>query len=145
MENYFKKYKNFDFNRRLSSITEISHIRFQKILHMFQNALFMAVLGLTIGKFFNNLFPKLDESKSKLHIILESILQLFTVLLIIYYLIKIVNVVPFLFVFGDYSLNRKSGDGENSIKMATTVAIALVFNATQINLKDKILFLSQSV
>ena len=66
-------------------------------------------------------------------------------LIVIFYLIKIVNFIPFLFSFGNYSLTHRSKDGENSILMASTVAIALVFNATQTNLKEKILFLSQTL
>ena len=58
-------------------------------------------------------------------------------LVVIFYLIKIINFIPFLFSFGNYSLVHRSKDGENSILMASTVAIALVFNATQTNLKDK--------
>ena len=144
MENYLKKFKDYGFEKRFNSIIEFSPIRFQKLLHMGQDALLMATLGLIIGSYLNNLFPKLDKNKKKSTIIFESLLHLFSMLIVIFYLIKIVNFIPFLFSFGNYSLTHRSKDGENSILMASTVAIALVFNATQTNLKEKILFLSQS-
>lgn len=145
MENYINKFKNYGFEKRFKSIVEISPIRLQKLLHMSQDAIFIAALGLIIGRRLNNLFPKLDKNKKKSMLILESLLHILCMLVVIYYLIKIVNFVPFLFSFGDYSLTHRSKDGENSIRMASTVVIALVFNATQTNLKEKILFLSQTL
>ena len=48
MENYINKFKDYGFEKRFNSIVEFSPIRFQKLLHMGQDALLMATLGLII-------------------------------------------------------------------------------------------------
>lgn len=141
---YLNRFKNYDFKKKFNSIIEISPIRFQKLLHMGQDAILMSVLGFFLGKFINDLFPKLDKDKPKYQITIELIIHLFLMLVVIFYLIKIINFIPFLFSFGNYSLVHRSKDGENSILMASTVAIALVFNATQTNLKDKVMYLTDT-
>ena len=142
-KNYINKYREYDFKRRFDSLTEISLVRFLKGLHMLQDSVLMMILCFICGHHINNLFNKLDENKSKRRIFIECVLHIFVLLITIYYLIKIINLIPFLFAFGDYSLTHKSSDSENSILMSSTIVIALVLNTTQKNLKDKILYLAK--
>ena len=142
-KNYINKYRNYDFKKRLNSLTEISNIRFLKGLHMLQDSILMMILCLFFGDNINDLFSDLDENKSKKRLILECVLHIFVLLITIYYLKKIINLIPFLLAFGDYSLIHRSSDSENSISMASTLVIALVLNTTQKNLKEKIIYLGK--
>ena len=51
--------------KQFKSFFEISPIRIQKILHMFQNAFTIAILSFYIGKYINSIFPEIDIKKKK--------------------------------------------------------------------------------
>ena len=132
------------FKEEIDSLFEISHIRVQKILHMFQNAVLTIIISSYVGGFINKPFPGLRPNQSHASIILEVSLQIMAVIFSIYYIRKTTRLVPFLFNYhSSYDPYHTSKDGEGLI--GATIAYALAFFSTQTKIKDKIRYISENM
>ena len=132
------------FKEELNSLLEVSHVRVQKILHMFQNAILTILISIYVGALINKPFAELDKSKSEITMIGEITLQIMLVILAVYYIRKITRLVPFLLHYTKkYKPEHHSKDGEALI--GGTIAFALAFFSTQTKIKEKIVFISENI
>ena len=139
-----KSFKSRIFNEELNSFFEISHIRIQKMLHMFQNAILTIIISIYVGGLVNKPFPELVKSRSHSMIILEVSMQIMLVILAIYYIRKITKLIPFIFNYNaSYNQYHLSKDGEGLI--GATIAFALAFFSTQTKIRDKIGYITENM
>ena len=100
-------------SKKLKSLFEINHIRFQKILEMSQDTLVTFAFSVLAATTFNKYsFNYIEGEKD--HIILTKLLiELIVLIIVLYYLRKIIMVVPFLFKYTkNYIPGRPSSDDE---------------------------------
>ena len=85
-----RKYTNERFNRLIKMDT----IRRYRLLEIVQYTTFYMMLTLAIAPRLDELFPTLDEKKAYSTILFESILQIVIVSICIFYVKKIVKLIP---------------------------------------------------
>lgn len=132
------------FKEEVSSLFEVSHVRIQKILHMFQNAILTIIISIYVGGLINKPFTELNRVKSDVVMIGEITLQIMLVILAVYYIRKFTRLVPFLLHYTkSYDPEHRSKDGEGLI--GATIAFALAFFSTQTKIKDKIKYIAEKM
>lgn len=134
------------FKRRLDSLTTFDEVRVMKLLEIFQYSTIYFVLGFFLGATLETLFPKFDEKKPVWDVVLEVFGQLLTFAIMVFYVRKLVKLVPFLFVI-NFDLN---GDGKigkyrpySTTEYEGELTIGIVVIASQVNLLKKIDLLSR--
>lgn len=120
----------------MGSLTEVSMIRFQKILHMSQDAVITSVFCFFAGLGIDNLFDG-KNNENLLVASLKGMLQLIVVIIAVYYIRKLTKFIPFLLrITKEYNPFHKSKDGEGLV--GATIAMGLLLMSTQTNLKKRI-------
>jgi hypothetical protein len=120
----------------MGSLTEVSMIRFQKILHMSQDAVITSVFCFFAGLGIDNLFDGADK-EDILTTSMKGMLQLIVVIVAVYYIRKLTKFIPFLLrITKEYNPFHKSKDGEGLV--GATIAMGLLLMSTQTNLKKRI-------
>jgi hypothetical protein len=120
----------------MGSLTEVSMIRFQKILHMSQDAVITSVFCFFAGLGIDNLFDG-KTNENLLVASLKGMLQLIVVIVAVYYIRKLTKFIPFLLrITKEYNPFHKSKDGEGLV--GATIAMGLLLMSTQTNLKKRI-------
>jgi hypothetical protein len=90
-------------------------------------------VGAKINKY---LIPEYSEDESDAKTVMYLIWNLILIMVSLYYIRKIVLMVPYLFSFdSDYTVSR----GGESL-LGFSVGFAIVFGATQTNFRDRFLF-----
>ena len=136
-----KKFISKYFFQRVSSILEVSNIRFQKILHIAQLAFFALVLSLIVAPLYNYIIFPLNKEEDYWKIFTKLSIEVCILVILLYYVRKITLILPFLFQYSkDYDPEHKSSDGESLI--GNTIAMAIVFATVQTKLKDKVKYLT---
>ena len=109
-------------------------IRVERILELTQSILLYFVVGLMLGTLLDKIFPKYDPKESMAQNWAWAILQILANGFVMYYMEKLISVVPFLFHFyAPYTPNN-----EKHTQIGESIAISLVFFATQDNLMSRI-------
>ena len=125
-----------NYSHLMGSLTELSMIRVQKILHMSQDAVITSIFCFFAGLGIDNLF----DGKVKEDILtasLKGMLQLIVVIVAVYYIRKLTKFIPFLLrITKEYNPFHKSKDGEGLV--GATIAMGLLLMSTQTNLKKRI-------
>ena len=120
----------------LGSLTEVSMIRFQKILHMSQDAVITSIFCFFAGLGIDNFFDG-KEKEDILTASLKGMVQLIVVIVAVYYIRKLTKFIPFLLrITKEYNPFHKSKDGEGLV--GATIAMGLLLMSTQTNLKKRI-------
>lgn len=120
----------------MGSLTEVSMIRLQKILHMSQDAVITSVFCFFAGLGIDNLFDG-KTNENLLVASLKGMLQLIVVIVAVYYIRKLTKFIPFLLrITKEYNPFHKSKDGEGLV--GATIAMGLLLMSTQTNLKKRI-------
>lgn len=134
----------YNFNKNLMSLTEISHIRFQKILQMAQGVLVVSVLALVMGSLINKYSFPLNVNDPTIIIFLKSMFEILVVVIFIYYIRKFTMLIPFLFKYTkDYNPYHVSKDGESLI--GKTIAFAVIFSTLITKTKKKLSYVSTKI
>lgn len=81
-------------NERFNSLIKMDTIRRYRLLEIVQYTTFYMLLTLAIAPRLDELFPTLDESKKYSTILFETILQIVILSLCIFYIKKIVKLIP---------------------------------------------------
>tara|TARA_B110000046_G_C13023103_1_gene412322 strand:- start:1943 stop:2347 length:405 start_codon:yes stop_codon:yes gene_type:complete len=124
----------------LKSLFEISHIRFQKLLHLSQHGSITALITILFGKIINKYTFELNFNEQYFTILVKTIIEIIFIIISIYYINKITKIVPFLFKYTkNYKPFHHSKDGENLIGIP--VSIAIVFSVALKKTKDKLNYL----
>tara|TARA_B100000900_G_scaffold413554_1_gene437840 strand:- start:139 stop:579 length:441 start_codon:yes stop_codon:yes gene_type:complete len=138
------KHKKKHINKRLKSLLEISHIRFQKILEMSQEGVIAVIFSLILATIFNKFSFDLNVSEDVKIVFLKICIEIILLIVLFYYLRKVLYIFPFLFHYTkEYIPSRPSSDGEGLI--GKTVSIAIVFGTLLEKLKKKIKYFSSTI
>ena len=123
------------FNKNLLDLFKFNKTRINEILEIIYYGTIYMILSYSLGHFLNNIFPKLDKTKTNHELILEILLQGIATALCVFYIRKIAHLLHLPFSFGRFAKNKTTEyEGE--------VMISIVFIATQVNVIDKITWLS---
>lgn len=127
-----------DYDKLITSLLATDSIRFQKLLHMSQNALLTAVFCFFVGIYFNDLFHTDDEiEETEYETLIKGFGQLILIIIVCYYLRKLVKFIPFMFRYTEtYNPFHKSKDGESLVGAA--LATSLMIWSTQLNMKKRL-------
>ena len=124
----------------LKSLFEISHIRFQKLLHLSQHGSITALITILFGKIINYYTFNLNFNEHYVTILVKTILEIIFIIIAVYYINKIAKIIPFLFRYTkSYKPFRQSSDGENL--MGIPITIAIVFSVALKKTQDKLEYL----
>tara|TARA_Y100001958_G_C21181333_1_gene511137 strand:+ start:72 stop:509 length:438 start_codon:yes stop_codon:yes gene_type:complete len=117
----------------LERLLRFDEIRILKLLEIVQYSIFALFIGLFAGESYNKLLPNVQQiqihNKTDLsYVTLLMILFFSGMVVILYYIKKIVELVPFFFSFVSkkYVSNKK-----NEAIIGVTVALAFIFGKTQ--------------
>ena len=134
----------YNFSEVLNSLTEFSHIRFQKILQMLQGVLEVSGLSLIVASLINKYSFSLNINDSTLVIFLKTLIEIMVIVISIYYIRKFTMLIPFLFKYTkDYNPYHKSKDAESIV--GKTIAYAVIFSTLIIKTKDKLSYVSKQI
>lgn len=117
---------------KMKDLTKLDIERLGQILEILQYSLLYAFSAGFFGTLLEHLFPLPDESKKTHIIIFEVLIQCMLSALAVFYLRKIVKIVPFILEGGKY-YEKHSIDEYNG-----EIMIAIVFVGIQKNLVTKI-------
>lgn len=124
----YKKY----FDNRLKKLTTFDKIRLYKLLEISQYIILYLLISIPVSVLLEEIFPDVDESKPIWKIMIEIIAQMVIMGILIFYLMKIVKLVPFIFMSDKSYIEHKIFEYEG------TITISLVMLGTQKNLVSKI-------
>jgi len=124
----YKKY----FDNRLKKLTTFNKIRLYKLLEISQYIILYLLISIPVSVVLEEIFPDVDESKPIWKIMIEIIAQMVIMGILIFYLMKIVKLVPFIFMSDKSYIEHKIFEYEG------TITISLVMLGTQKNLVSKI-------
>jgi hypothetical protein len=124
----YKKY----FDNRWKKLTTINKIRLYKLLEISQYIILYLLISIPVSVLIEEIFPDVDESKPIWKIMIEIIAQMVIMGILIFYLMKIVKLVPFIFMSDKSYIEHKIFEYEG------TITISLVMLGTQKNLVSKI-------
>ena len=114
-------------------LIRFDNIRIQKILEIGQYMLLTMVLSGYISVIIDNYMGKYDKNMSTLQLLKSILIQTIFLILGTYYIPKTIQVIPFMFQFGNYIPSKK-----NESKIGIAVALAMGFRAFQSNYKVKL-------
>lgn len=124
---------------RFKKLISMDHVRRYKLLEIIQYAFLYAIVTIPMTVFIENLFSDANPNESWWKIFLEVILQLIVIAIVVFYIQKIVKIVPFIFGNGtEYNKYR-------TFEYNGTITIGLIFVGTQTNLIDKIEILKDKI
>ena len=110
------------------------------LIHISQDVLIVGTGCYLVGKFVNQLFPKLDLKKSKIQILAEALGQCIVVVFFIYLLKELYKFIPSV-------VQTSSGQTvkEEYMILGETISYSLILFSTQTKLKDKIRVISEDI
>lgn len=124
----------------MERLLRFDRIRASKLLEIMQSATISLILSIYMGVFFDKQFQKIFGDKTKvknksiLRILMEIITQFCGIVIIAYYIGKIVGTIPFMFSLdGNYIPNMK-GESGRGVGAGTKI----VFFAVQDRLKENL-------
>ncbi len=133
------------FKSRWDSLFSLNEIRVMEIFEIIQYGSLYLIASFITGFGLDVLFQKYEEEQTTKKLVIEVILQTIAILLTVFYIRKIVKLVPFMSVI-NFDLN---GDGKipayrpyETAAANGDIIIVLVFFATQLNYIKKITELS---
>ncbi len=135
--NDWKEYSKTRWNKLIS----FSDIRGMEILESLQYGLIYSFLAFMVGVSIDWVFPDFNEETKTSTLTIEVILQSLIVILAVFYLRKLVKVVPFLFIFHWPGASKYRP--YESTEYGGEVILSLIFFATQFNLIKKLDLLSR--
>ena len=131
----YKKY----FDNRWKKLTTFNKIRLYKLLEISQYIILYLLISIPVSVLIEEIFPDVDESKPIWKIMIEIIAQMVIMGILIFYLMKIVKLVPFIFMSDKSYIEHKIFEYEG------TITISLVMLGTQKNLVSKIHIIRKSI
>lgn len=109
-------------------------IRLSKLLELIQTGLVIFIVCLIFGSFFDNLFPILDDKCSNLELITQTTLHISLNIVLIYYIRKISEEIPFLFSLTDEYVSNAKGEQV----LASMLMIGVIFYKPQTSFQKKL-------
>ena len=127
----------YNFTTVFNQLTNISLIRAEKILEMTQSSILYFIIGLFFGIILEKIFPTDDANTVKNRTTQQLIglifLQLCAITIVVFYINKILPLVPFIFYIPPYVPGLK---GRN--KMGGTIILTLILYRTQMSFVNRV-------
>lgn len=133
---------------RAISLVRFDEIRVMQLLETVQYGALYFFLGFFLGAGLEVLFPKFNEDEPVQDVISQVLGQSLLFIVLVFYIRKLVKLVPFLFVLQwDLNGNGKVANYKpyRSLEYSGELTIGLVVVSSQINLMKKIDLLSREV
>lgn len=119
----------YNFKKQLNSLLKFDSIRILKLLEMIQYSIIGFILTLFFGNIINDIFFfKYDIQKlTNFELLYNVLIELIIIVILLYYIRKIVLLIPFLFLF----LNKKYiPSKKNEASIGYIVGIGFILNNT---------------
>ena len=130
---------------RIEKIKIIDKTVLHKILQIIQYSILYVIVGGVFGTFINSIFSEFNPDKKTHVIIQEVILQIILISFSVFYIRKIVKIVPYAGLYDTQNISNSYNntfDITNSTTSVGEIMLVLVLIATQQNLLTKIQYLS---
>ena len=126
---------------RLRKLFNVSNIRLNEILETAQYTIIYGLVGFFCGTYINDIFPKFDRTKQTWEILLEILAETVAISICIFYIRKLVKIIPFIVHLPGKSryIPYLSAEFEGEI------ALSVIFVTLQTNLLEKIRELSKRI
>lgn len=130
---------------RIRSLFEFDEVRVMKLLESLQFGAAYLIVGFFLGTLIDWSFPNYDDDKTTGEVFKEVVLQCLVLIVMVFYLRKIVKIMPFLFVL-NFDLNQdgitKKYRPYEETEYGGEVMIAVAVLGTQFSLIKKFNLLS---
>lgn len=113
-------------------------IRIMELLESLQYGALYLVVGFAVGVTLDFSFPNFNEDTPTRTLFLEVLLQCFLLILLTFYIRKLVKIVPFLFVLDFSGTGKQLYKPYQATEYGGETIIAIVFLGTQFNLLKKL-------
>lgn len=125
------------FDQKIESILRFDKIRLHKLIELSQYSILACLLTIKIGKFVNHIIPAHDPKETLFETYMYVILNIIAMIVSVYYVRKIVLLVPYIFRFDtDYIVSK-----HDESLLGESIGFGIVFATTQIKLKQRIMIL----
>jgi hypothetical protein len=118
--------------KRYKKLTEFDVVRRLKLIQIIQYTILYTLIAIPLSAIIEYLFPEPDENKNKLMILFEILLQMVFLGIVVFYVQKIIRLVPFIF------MSEKALKKRKILEYGGEVTIGLIFVGTQNNLFEKV-------
>ena len=126
------------FQKNWERLTRFDLIRVSKLLEQLQFSAMAFAFGIAVGIPLNDVCSvENDENKSNAELYFEIVLHFCFIILITYYLKKILMLIPFLFRLSPKYVPNLKGEAQHGIGLG----LGIVFMSTQTNMRSKITLL----
>ena len=123
----------------LAKVFRINNIKIQKLLEISQYVFISYWLGNICGAALDAASPELDENKPLWRLFIEVSLHLIILTLIVYFVKRIADLIPFCCKYSSNYVSGKFGENTTGLIMGA----GLIFTITQTKLKAKMVYLTQ--
>lgn len=118
--------------QRIENLIRLNDIRIMELLESVQYGLGYVCMGFFAGVLNDFFYPRFDETKQTIWVFLEVLAQCITCIILVFYVRKIVKIMPFAFHISDKYHPYKSTEYSGELM------ISIVFIGSQFNIIKKI-------
>ena len=134
-------YGKSHFMSRLRKLFNLNTIRINEITETIQYTILYGIVTFYIGIWTNAAFPVYDKTKSTVELMLEVLGQTIFLALCVFYIRKLVKIVPFLF----YLPGKRAYNPYLSTEFHGEIVVSIIFITLQTNLIKKLEELSKRI
>ena len=134
-------YSKSHFMSRLRKLFNLNTIRINEISETIQYTILYGIVTFYVGVWTNAAFPVFDKSKSSWQLMLEVLGQTIFLALCVFYIRKLVKIVPFLF----YLPGKRAYNPYLSTEFHGEIVVSIIFITLQTNLIKKLEELSKRI
>lgn len=134
-------YGKSHFISRVRKLFNLNTIRINEIAEIIQYTILYGVVAFYVGTWINAAFPYFDKSKSTTELMLEVLGETIILTICVFYIRKLVKIVPFLF----YLPGKRAYNPYLSTEFHGEIVISVIFITLQTNLVKKLEELSKRI
>ena len=134
-------YGKSHFMSRLRKLFNLNTIRINEITETIQYTILYGIVTFYIGIWTNAAFPVYDKTKSTVELMLEVLGQTIFLALCVFYIRKLVKIVPFMF----YLPGKRTYNPYLSTEFHGEIVVSIIFITLQTNLIKKLEELSKRI
>mgnify|MGYP001487279030 CR=1 FL=1 len=132
----------FLIQKNVERLLRFDIIRVLKLAEIIQYAIMAFVFGFVISLIINKLSNKLDKKKKHGHTIFEVILHMALLIIVAYYINKLIRIFPFI---GAGLSNKYIPSKKNEATIGVAIGLSYIYTQSQINLGDKVKHLTNNL
>ena len=134
-------YGKSHFISRVRKLFNLNTIRINEIAEIIQYTILYGIVAFYVGTWINAAFPHFDKSKSSTELMLEVLGETIILTICVFYIRKLVKIVPFLF----YLPGKRAYNPYLSTEFHGEIVISVIFITLQTNLVKKLEELSKRI